>query len=124
MKNQSGGIDSDVPREGIREIVALRLDRDRRQRVLGSDAGIRIRGESFVGVVVGDEGGRGHCGAGLADVEGVEQGAVVDGHGVVRAGDDAEGGCEGIGNMVCAGGDAEGEHACVRVWGEGLSDGV
>ena len=77
-----------------------------------------------MGVVVSDEGGGGHCGAGLADVEGVEQGAVVDGHGVVRAGDNAKARREGISYMVCASGDAEGEHACLRVGGEGLSDGI
>ena len=77
-----------------------------------------------MGVIVGDEGSGGHCDARLAHVEGVEKGAVVDGYGVVRAGDDAEGRRQGINNMVCANGDAKRKHACMRVWGEGLSDGV
>ena len=60
------------------------------------------------------------AGDGLADVESVEKGAVVDGDGVLGTMHEAEGGGKNIGYFVGSGMKMDGRHSRVRVWSQRL----
>ena len=94
MEFQGRSVDGDIPGLGIYDIVTTRLIRDGREVVLFPN--VSVRHEVFVVEVLGCEEGGGYRGGGFADVERVEEGAVVDCDCVVGARDDAEGRGEGV----------------------------
>lgn len=124
MKDEGRSIDGDVPRLSVGEVVIVRVSRDGRQCIFRPDPGVSVGCKAVVYKVLGEKASGCERGADLADVERVEQGAMVDCHSVICAWHDTEGGCEGIDYAVLARRDAKGDHACVGVWGNGLGDGV
>ena len=93
VEGQAGGVDGNVPWLRGGNVVCV----DLRWRVWRTVGGKDLDG--------------------LADVEGVEEGTVVNGDGVVGTGCGLDCSAEGILDGVLAGGNVDGGHAGVCVWG-------
>lgn len=106
MVDEGGRVDGDIPGFGVDDDMVVCLGWD----VVGGGLRDVYGGGGRVGV--GDEG------VGVADVEGVEERAVVDGDGGVAAVFRADGGVEFVFDRAGLE-EVEGEHAGVWVWKEG-----
>lgn len=108
VEGERGRVDCDIPGFGGGDGVVVRGGWDGVGVIVRVVVVVRKAGDGCLGDGVGE-----------ADVEGVEEGAVVDGEAGVAAVFGADGGLEGV--CYGAGGEeVEGEHPRVRVWFQGF----